>query len=210
MSKTFKQYLIEQELSTKEIYDVVEEIITNCKPYLNEIKEPQNFMLYRGVTQVIPSTGEILNTHRDRIPTDTSPAFHKALDDWFFNRFNIRFRSHNAMFCSPNKKYTNMYGNSCVVYPIGKINYIWSPKVTDLYSYIKQKEKGESVSVDISPEDAYKRINKWFEEDNIEYFFNTQLTSNTHNEVMIHVPSYYVIPISTQRTIEYGLAKRMK
>lgn len=206
---SFKQYLIE-ELSTKEIYDVVEEIITKCKPYLHEIKEPHNFVLYRGISQLVPPTGDIHNTHRDRVPTDTSPSFHKALDDWFFNKFNIRFRSHNAMFCSPNKRQAELYGNACAVYPIGKINYIWSPQISDLYSYIQRKERSDNVSPKITPEEAYKVINQWFNEDGVEYYFNTQLTNNKGNEVMIQVPSFYVIPDSTQHIIEYGLAKRMQ
>jgi hypothetical protein len=209
MSTTFKQYLIEG-LSTKEIYDVVEEIVTNCKPYLNEIKDPHNYMLYRGVSQLVSPTGDIHNTHRDRIPSDTSSSFHKALDEWFVNKFNIRFRSHYSMFCTPNMHQAASYGNVCVIYPIGKINYIWAPKMRDLFAYIAHKERINNISQNTTPEEAYKHINKWFNEDNVEYYFNTQLTSNANNEVMIHVPSYYVIPLQTQQTIEYGLAKRMK
>lgn len=205
MSKSFKQFLIE-ELSPRQIFDVVDEICNNCKPYLNEIKEPHNFMLYRGVDLDIPYTSAIHNTHRDRVPSDMSPVFHKALDDWFYNRYHIRFRSNNAMFCTPVKNQASLYGNIGVVYPIGKINYIWSPQIHDLYDYI-QRHKTPS---DITVEAAYKSINKWFEADGVVYHFNTQLSSNTTGEVMIQVPSYYVIPLTTQKIIEYGLVKRMK
>ena len=209
MSITFKQYLIE-ELTSKQIYDVVDEIADKCKPYLAEIKEPHNYVLYRGISQSVSPTGDIHNTHRDRQPVDTNPSFHKALDEWFFNKFNIRFRSHFSMFCTPDKRQAQLYGNACAVYPIGKINYTWSPQISDLYSYLSRKTTAGKTPDDVSPEEAYALINQWFKEDNIEYYSNTQLTSNTKNEVMIHVPSYYVIPQSTQKTIEYGLLKRMK
>jgi len=116
-----------------------------CKPYLQQNKEPlDGNALYRGLGT---STADALtkSVQVDKRPPMTTPlVVHNAVNDYFISEFGEPFR--NSIFCTGNRRRAKGYGNLYVIFPIGSFDYLWSPKVIDLFYYwqnINFKLKGE-------------------------------------------------------------------
>jgi hypothetical protein len=103
------------------------------KTFLKEIKgmlKFQDHYLIRGM-RALSSDVTIKKTRTDRIPMDSVPGWHDAMNDAFQSKFGIRARS-EAVFCS--FQYLG-YGNKHVIFPIGEHYFIYSKNITDLYNY---------------------------------------------------------------------------
>ena len=72
------------------------------------------------------------NVRPDRKPTDTPLPIHEFMDNWFYKKFGVKFRS-NAMFATKSKGSSQIYGTVYVVFPIGEFKYCYSTVVSDLY-----------------------------------------------------------------------------
>ena len=117
----------------------------------------------------------------------------------------IRARS-EAMFCfgeaARNTAYE--YGDLCVVLPIGKFTYVWSPKVPDLYNDVimnKMQENKELKKAYIGSDgkpDA-EAINDVM--DGLGYTINGfDKAVEDSVEIMIDCNEYYVIPLPNDET----------
>lgn len=212
--KTFKQFLEEkEELTFKSL------LHGDCKDFFQRSK--QNGLLVRGINggygQLVGemSLGEGFagktftvfkkTVRKERKPMDTIPALHKIIDDWFEDNMGIRARS-EAMFCfgeaARNTAYE--YGNLCVVLPIGKFTYVWSPKVPDLYNDVimnKMQENKELKKAYIGSDgkpDA-EAINDVM--DGLGYTINGfDKAVEDSVEIMIDCNEYYVIPLPNDET----------
>ena len=142
--KTFKEYLLEDEF----VLDFETLITNNCADFLEESRHQG--LLYRGLKlsssagsgycmmgdEKVPYWG--FEVRKDRKPMNTPEVISTAVDDWFDAKFGIRARS-QAIFCFGEgaKNTASLYGQTrAIIFPIGKIRYIWSDKVTDLYDEI--------------------------------------------------------------------------
>ena len=110
-----------------------------CKPFQKEIGFDGTFdfkTLKRGMKNK-PSL-LIGNVRPDRKPTDTPLPIHEFMDNWFYKKFGVRFRS-NAMFATKSQGRAQIYGDVYIVFPIGEFKYCYSSTIDDLYATIANK-----------------------------------------------------------------------
>ena len=119
-------------INEENIDEMVLMIQKNCQPFLKEINH--NF-LYRGYKNKIKSIKKVI-TRTDRKPLGSSEEDHANFNKLFKKKFGWKARS-EGVFCSSNTNDVRQYGNVNLVFPIGKYQYVWSPKVTDLTLYIE-------------------------------------------------------------------------
>jgi len=193
---TFKQFLSESDI---EAISASVMINKDCHDFLYET---MGSFLVRGVKGLseIPSHTAldhegnemeygIKNVRTDRRPLDTSARRHKIFDDWFERKFGWKPRS-EGVFAFGEKTSVNelkTYGTPCVIFPIGPIKYVWSPRVSDLYADI-------NIYTGIKGDDSVEdRIIDWL--DHAGYIDN-QLEDAAYNsaEVMIKCSKYYAFP----------------
>jgi len=112
------------------------DIQKNCQPFIKEFKSSNvKYFLYRATKKNIKFYDKII-PRKDRKPRDTPLHIHKLIDDIFKDKFGWKPRS-EGVFVNPNKTVISEYGNAYIFIPIGKYEYLWSPKIDDLYNEIK-------------------------------------------------------------------------
>jgi hypothetical protein len=110
-----------------------------CKPFQKEIGFDGTFdfkTLKRGMKNK-PKLF-IGNVRPDRRPSDTPLPIHEFMDNWFYKKFGVKFRS-NAMFATKSQGSAQTYGDVYIVFPIGEFKYCYSSTIDDLYSTIANK-----------------------------------------------------------------------
>jgi hypothetical protein len=110
-----------------------------CKPFQKEIGFDGIFdfeTLKRGMKNK-PKLF-IGNVRLDRKPTDTPLPIHEFMDNWFYKKFGVKFRS-NAMFVTKSRGSAQIYGDVYIVFPIGEFKYCYSSTIDDLYATIANK-----------------------------------------------------------------------
>jgi hypothetical protein len=113
----------------EDINEVGKLIRENCKPFL---KESKGGILWRGMHNA-PEAYEIRRTRTDRYPKDTPEHIHDAINDTFENMFGWRPRQ-EGVFCTGDTNFAGGYGTVVSIWPIGRIKYVWSDSVQDLYA----------------------------------------------------------------------------
>jgi hypothetical protein len=109
-----------------------------CKPFQKEIGFDGIFdfkTLKRGMKNK-PKLF-IGNVRPDRRPSDTPLPIHEFMDNWFYKKFGVKFRS-NAMFATKSQS-ARLYGDVYIVFPIGEFKYCYSSTIDDLYATIANK-----------------------------------------------------------------------
>jgi len=150
-----QQYLINEEF--QDINKLVAMLKADCKPYLSILKRTDK-MLCRG-TDSPPKTNiyedEVYyfkrKPRKDRRPLSTGPLVHKQLDDLFKKKFGWKVRS-EGVFVNSDYGTASGYGHTYFFFPIGQFKYVWSPKVGDLWIYLKShisSRKGKSEQPDL-------------------------------------------------------------
>jgi len=112
----------------------------DVKPWFSYCKKQRvkNKFLWRGGDVVVKDFIK-LKTRTDREPTDMCIEMHNFFDEKFYNKFKIHARS-QTVFCFPSLKAAKHYGSKQnIIIPIGKFDYIWSPKIDDLFSHIENE-----------------------------------------------------------------------
>ena len=174
--KKFNQYIIENE--NEKNFELIKK---DCQPFLKEIgNDVEEYILYRGMGSV--SKNFLKKTVRkDRTPKDINKQIHKIFDKLFHKKFKIYGRS-QCMFISGNETTASKYGTVYSVFPIGKIKFIWSPKVWDLFDQIRDKiDRARNITKYCqSVVDKYRKT-------------NLKKAIESENEVMIDCNSYYAI-----------------
>jgi hypothetical protein len=210
------QSYINEYIGDDEDVDRVDGILSKCRDF---IKECGRKLLYRGVS----SDEAILvkTARKSRTPKDTSIEVHKMLDKMFYEEFGVRPRSH-GVFATSDINASLDYGTPYVFLPKGKYSYIWSPKISDLFSdhvegfeaqleAVKMKREYELEIVfskkDLSKQQKDKYIAKRMKEEtdilmkNLRTAVKTYQMNNlkgaikSQNEIMFLCNSYYLINI---------------
>lgn len=168
------------ELFEEEEFDqdaIVELIKRDCKPYFDA--SPGNRLMFRGMRGRSKTKAFKRTVRADRAPKDTSDELHKAMDDWFLEKFGFKARS-NAMFATGHATIAGTYGSLYAVFPIGDFEFVWSPNVDDLTLRTENLRPDEIPDV---LEDCE--------------FRKTGLRSaiNSQNEIMISCREYYAVPL---------------
>jgi hypothetical protein len=91
--------------------------------------------LYRGMDEQHWDI-KALDVRRDRAPKKMPKAIHDAADVWFCDQFGVRYRS-AGLFCTGDRDQAAQHGYVHKVFPIGGLQFCWSPKVRDLYEWAK-------------------------------------------------------------------------
>lgn len=121
-------------------------------------------------------------------------GINKYLDDWFYKKFGVKFRS-NALFTTADSDMASNQGTTYVVFPIGDFKYCYSNYVEDMYcdildeiyitdfTKLKSKERAEYFSeLDEKLEDAN------YLDNNLK-----QSSKRIYPEMMINCKSYLAI-----------------
>lgn len=187
---TFKQFLNEEHDYSK----IIEMIKRDCGPFLNAAKHK---LMFRGVAGLHSAQRNIegrmvyykKDVRKDRRPLSSGKIDHELMDEWFESEFRLTPRS-TGLFGIGAKgfDFTNSYGSPCIIFPIGPIKYVWSPKVTDIY-----------VNMHIPAEDRetpaiYREAVFKFLEDSNYTDINLDKALETRNEIMVVCSSYYAFP----------------
>jgi hypothetical protein len=169
-------------------------IVKNLKKvnqdYLKSVKSLLDHRLHY-ITRGMSTNQDYMtkDVRQDRRPTDSSIAWHNALDDELFKKFGVKARSKSA-FCS---RLSAGYGTMYTVFPIGGFFMIYSPIYEDLYL---QEPREHLDSPDIIAERAkevvstVKKSNNW-----VDVFNNTRPIT----EIMLVCKSYFAIRVSFQK-----------
>jgi hypothetical protein len=150
----FIKYLNED---TEEALQILER---DCKPFLDAVKKRDMPFLYSGRKKKFKwFKGEV---RKNRTPKDTPVEVHNLVDDAFQMKFGKRLRS-NCLFTTLSKYHAYNYGTVYYIFPIGKYEIFWHPKVVDLYEtmdsyyngYLEDNSGKEiiDISKDLTPND---------------------------------------------------------
>lgn len=197
---TFKQFLSEEEKRT--LKEMLEQ---DCGPFLQAAKGAG--FLYRGIQGLIgdmyvdDGKGEkfaytVKQVRKDRRPLDLTKERSKIIDDWFKEKFDIRARS-ECVFAfgeKVQKHDINHYGKPCIIFPIGKIRFVWSPAVEDMFGQINiyPNDKPEFEGPVKGEDDLKARLRYWL--DQSEYQTSDlakAIGMPRSHEIMIECDSYY-------------------
>lgn len=197
--KTFKQYLNE---SANEVLELIKR---DCAPFLEESKKAG--FLYRGIQpdgedlHVNDSDGKKLvyiqkRVRQDRVPRDMPKPAHHALDDWFDKKFGIKARS-QCVFAYGGELYPRgtikEYGDAHIIFPIGEMQYVWSPEIEDLFVSMEADEitSREDV-IRLVDESGYKST-------------GLDEAMKFGNEIMIKCNKYYAFPAEYKAELKKSL-----
>jgi hypothetical protein len=113
------------EYNTVELYK--QKIAIECAPYLQLVNGTE---LYRGMENVGPF--KLMHTHAVRLPYSTRTLVNEVINDIYAKVTGKRIREDHALFVISSSYFTQEYGDSYVVFPIGKVNYTFLEGVNDL------------------------------------------------------------------------------
>ena len=193
----------------------INKIKQDCKPYLDEIKNPPAFVLYRGLHDT-EGYGKKTARLTSRTPQDSSAKTHSHINQYFEKKFGHPYR--NGVFASGSKVIASEYGQGepYVIFPIGDFEYLWSQHIPDLYVEVAgagakammhwkkyAEAKGEKIPLSASRQEYWKSVNEYRMNHHvwelIEFLGGYQDTElrkgifSTH-EVMLWCNEYYYMP----------------
>ena len=148
--------------------DAVRIFHDDCIPFQKEIGFNGEFdfkTLKRGMKN--KSDLFIGNVRPDRKPMSTPLPIHEFMDNWFYEKFGVRFRS-NAMFVTKSQGSARLYGNVYIVFPIGEFKYCYSSTIDDLYATIANEIESK-LSSHYAPLTKEKFNDFLSDEDNLEF-----------------------------------------
>lgn len=117
----------------RQILDILED---SCKYFIREWQKTKLSFLYRGSNVSGLRTIISIRSRKDRFPKDISSELHETFDDMFKAKFGWYARS-EGVFCTSNQIMAKAYGHVNFFFPVGKYQYIWSPKIDDLYGQVE-------------------------------------------------------------------------
>lgn len=196
------QYYLAEEIdhdlinwNEKKYYDnIANQIKKDSKEWLRQTGGLPGF---RASRKRIDNPITRINTRKDRRPLTTNKETHNLMDDLFLKHHGWRARS-NVLFTQGGSDTHPFYGyEKYAVFPIGKFNYLWSPKIADLGPEveaikIRAKTKSLESATPIKPfveESLTKRIKEYKNKG-----LRKALVMHPKNEIMVNTKEYYLIP----------------
>jgi hypothetical protein len=163
----------------------------NCKPYFAQAGG-WNDVLYRGITYELKPIGVYQNRGKRR-PVNTKPMVQALIDDYFMNKFGVRFRA-ESIFAVPDPNVAASYGTIYVVFPIGEFKYCWSPNVEDLFIEIS----------DINHKPITAETEKFISQMMANASYQTTDLARalgTNSEIMINCKQYYMLDLEMYHAV---------
>ena len=196
--------------NTPSLQEIAVSIKRDCSPFLSQIKgRVDKLALFRGVGVRTSATTFSRNAIRsDRSPLSTHPFVHDISDQWFLNRFGIKYRS-NALFTSGDPKEAGGYGLLYAIFPIGEFDICYSPVIKDLFNKWDDCDRHDHSLSELSLEIASEEIDNILRAGN---YKTGPLTTaiKSGNEVMVHCSEYYQLKVAgNYKTILANLQKEL-
>ena len=177
-----------------------------CKPFQKEIGFDGTFD-FKPLKRGMKNKPKLFigNVRPDRRPTDTPLPIHEFMDNWFYKKFGVKFRS-NAMFVTKSQGSARLYGDVYIVFPIGEFKYCYSSTIDDLYATIANKIESK-LSSHYAPLTKEKFNDFLSDDDNLKFaidivekilsdskYIDSDLEKVSYNpEIMINCKSYLAI-----------------
>lgn len=142
---------------------------------------------FRGMSEKYPTDRPFVHRVRShRRPKDSSQNFHGIADQWFYERFGIRYRSN--VVCVTSRELTALAyaatpAHVMRIVPLSEYRYCWSPNASDLLFLAKEMAQASQKEIF----SALELLG--YQEDGLEK------ASATGHEVMLHCDLYLAIPI---------------
>jgi hypothetical protein len=192
-----------QLLTEAPIDTIVECIARACKPFLSQISI-NTPSLARGQTVGLLPVVEglyISSTLPNRKPRDTSFEVHQIADQWFLEKFGIRYRSDHVVFVTSNEAIASDYGNAGIIIPIGNFSFCWTSQYEDIF-YDKLRDNYIQFTID-SMANKKKLTKKQVIIDTLEnaHYQDTNLKAaiDAQTEIMIHCQKYFYLDMMSER-----------
>jgi hypothetical protein len=138
---TFKQFLNEElDEDITEPEEIANTILRDCKPFLRQsgiVNFKENGM-YRGV-RMHGAPRKYLDKYdyrTSRTTTDSSEQLVETLDNFFVKKCGMAFRKESFFGCGSQVLADN-YGDLCMVFPLGEIEYAWSKTIPDAWEFFE-------------------------------------------------------------------------
>jgi len=117
---------------------VRDRVIKDCQPILRALKGSKE-LIVRGSSKSINGIEEVI-PRTDRRPLSTNVLISDAVDKALYKRFNWYPRSEGVFAYYGDRDSAYSYGAVYYMLPIGKYEYVWSKKYTDLYLYLAPRD----------------------------------------------------------------------
>jgi len=196
------EILTEAFSSKWETLEALDAALSGCTPYFQTVDRDSaltDMALYRGDRRFNWEQSydpfRIVEVSQSRKPVNTRKEVHAIIDNWCFEQFGIRFRS-ASLFCSNNEFTAATYGSVGIVVPVGEFNYLWSPKIDDLFISVARGDAHDRI---VAGEEPLNQIIISILEQ-AEYQFNTGLPAaiDCGNEIMVACKTAVIVnPIWT-------------
>ena len=140
---------------------VIEKLKSDCSIYLNDIKRQDDILLSGRNSKEKFFERDV---RKNRRPKDTPIEIHNIFDNHFQKKTGIRLRS-NSLFCANDKDIAQGYGRPYYIFPIGKYQTWYNPKILDLYTYFHNADVKKSLDIHITIPEPLKLISTKIKED---------------------------------------------
>ncbi len=168
---------------------IVEKIKRDCQPYIKEMDQKRMFghSLYRGM-----DTSKRFLKKRVRLgnrqPTDMLQEEHDMINRYFTKKYGAPYR--NALFLTGDAGVAMDYNhgsgaNYYLIFPIDKFSFIWSTRISDLYSEIDDVDLGSEID-DRESDNILTLLSRYRKT-------NLKAAINSGNEIMLRCKSYYAV-----------------
>ena len=202
----FKTYLNES-ITVDEFIPMLEK---DCQPFLKDWRKLSGTeFLYSGRSGNVDF--EKRSIRKNRKPMNTERKYHEIADDWFYKKFGVRSRT-NAIFCSFDDDVAKTYGNTYIIFPIGKYKAISSDIIGDLFISLGTVKRnirlaGEGKKWVDTDKLAVKLVGEMLTDAK----YTNKLTNwYNGNEVMLTCKEYYMISSYKYYKELYKYFKRTK
>jgi hypothetical protein len=199
-----QQYLTEV-MNIKNWIELRDILDKDCQPFIKELKGAKT-LLYRGV-KASPGFYEKKVTRTDRKPRLLDQSLHQRLSDASKEMFGWNIRE-EGVFATNNERDADIWGKPAIIFPVGKIEYVWEWNVEELYN---NYDKGYGSGGGEWEERTFKshiipEIKKYKTKD-LHIYLNYK--SPRQSECIVKCQSYYVINVEWKETLIgwYGTKK---
>ena len=131
-----QRHLTEQKVDIEQFWSLVQK---KCQPFLKDwlpIQKRYGYIrpLYRGMD--VGEWGE-KRVRLDRKPESSTREFHYDVDNLMKQKHGIYGRS-QTVFVSGDDQQAATYGETYIIFPVGKYRFLWSDKIRDLWVDVRR------------------------------------------------------------------------
>ena len=199
-------------------------IFNDCKQHISDLKKSNIGSFFYRSMKIDIGTYKKMNHIKNRFPLSTPLKYHNMINKISKIYFNYEIR--NGVFIY-NKPITNifhkkLYGDTYIMFPIGKYDIYWNPEIFDLFTKFNFNEQDFELDLEIEYEinnlknkisfddfkkhkknenekiikSALKKLIKEYKKNNISEYFKYYV------EASVDVNYYYLINMKYKKILE--------